>query len=309
MNDLAPALTFPPDDGRAGRAGAAEAPRMEVREAATLILVRAGAAPLEVLMLRRHPESVFAADAWVFPGGQVDPADGAANLTALSRGRTDAQASAALGIPSGGLAFWVAAVRECFEEAGILLARPAAVTRDAESSRQEGFGFDVSVELDAARLVRHRRDLRTGRRTLAELLAAEGLVLDLDGIHYVSHWITPPGDSRRFDTRFFLAATPPAQVASHDAAETVESIWAAPAAVLGRHAAGDVHLVFPTIKTLETLARFDTVESLLAAARTIGPVPVSAPRFKGDPRTAPSALEGKIGGMRLQPPRDRSLHA
>jgi hypothetical protein len=150
------------------------------------------------------------------------------------------------------------------------------------------------------------------------VLAAEDLVLDLDGMYYVSHWITPPGGSRRFDTRFFLAAAPPDQVASHDATETVDSVWTTPAGVLSRYAAGEAHLVFPTIKNLETLARFDTVEQLLEAARTIGPVPASAPRFPGDLRTAPAVLArgpgyprsaSKIGGMRLQPPPDRSLHA
>src|SRR5207249_5937565 len=102
------------------------ASRVEVQPAATVMLVRdAGTAgcSLEVLMLRRHPEAVFAADAWVFPGGRVDDADHHAAPGAL--GPSDAEASAALGLPSGGLAWWVAAARECFEEAGILLARHA----------------------------------------------------------------------------------------------------------------------------------------------------------------------------------------
>jgi 8-oxo-dGTP pyrophosphatase MutT (NUDIX family) len=305
MNDLAPAPPFPGDGGPAGRSRGGATPGVEVREAATLILVRTATTSLEVLMLRRHPQSVFAADAWVFPGGQVDGADSAQDVAALCQGPTDAEASATLGIASGGLAYWVAAARECFEEAGILLARPA---------------------VDEARLARHRRDLHAGRRTLAEVLAADDLVLDLGGMYYVSHWITPPGGSRRFDTRFFLAAAPPGQVASHDAAETVESVWTTPAALLSRYAAEEAYLVFPTIKNLETLARFDTVEQLLEAARAIGPVPASAPWFAGDPRTAPATLARgpgrpriagvrgapevtKFGGMRLQPPPDRSLHA
>ena len=265
-------------------------------------------------MLRRHPQSVFAPDAWVFPGGQVDGADGAADVATACQGLTDAEASATLGIASGGLAFWVAAARECFEEAGILLARPAA--RGAERPRGE--------TLDATRLARHRRDLHAGRTTLAQVLAAEDLVVDLGRVYYVSHWITPPGGSRRFDTRFFLAATPPAQMASHDAAETVESVWTTPAALLSRYAAGEVHLVFPTIKNLETLARFDTVDQLLETARALG----SAPGFPGHPpmacaaaaagaRGAPgngsvrgaSELTSKLGGMRLQPPPDRRVNA
>jgi 8-oxo-dGTP pyrophosphatase MutT (NUDIX family) len=237
-----------------------------VRQAATLILVRAAAAPLEVLMLRRHPQSVFAPDAWVFPGGQVDGVDSAWGVAARCQGPTDTEASAALGLPSGGLAFWVAAARECFEEAGILPARPAGGPDDAP--------------LDGARLARHRRDLRAGRTTLADVLVAEDLVLDLDGMYYVSHWITPPGGSRRFDTRFFVAGAPSGQIASHDAAETVDSVWTTPADVVGRYAAGQAHLVFPTIKSLEMLARFDTAGELLEAARALGPCVSGHPRHR-----------------------------
>jgi 8-oxo-dGTP pyrophosphatase MutT (NUDIX family) len=255
MNDAAPAAPFPGNGGRAGRSGADERPGPEVRPAATVMLVRAQEAPLEVLMLRRHPQSVFAADAWVFPGGRVDESDGA--VGALRHGPTEAQASAALGLSSGGLAFWVAAARECFEEAGILLARRAG---DGEWVLPTG-------ELEAARFARHRRDVHTGCRSLAEVLSAEDLVLDLGQVHYVSHWITPPGNTRRFDTRFFLAAAPPGQVAAHDTSETVESCWSTPAEALARHAAGEIHLVFPTIKNLEALAQFRSAADVLEAAR------------------------------------------
>jgi hypothetical protein len=123
------------------------------------------------------------------------------------------------------------------------------------------------------------------------VLDAEGLVLDLSGVHYVSHWITPPGHTaRRFDTRFFLAVAPPAQVASHDTTETVESLWTAPADVLARGAGGEIHLVIPTIANLEALTRFSSTAELVAAARAIGPVPVAAPRFRGDPSVPGSPL-------------------
>jgi NUDIX domain. len=248
------------------------APAVEIRPAATLMLVRDGVEGMEVLMLRRHPDAVFAADAWVFPGGAVDPAD--ADIPAVGvLGPTDADASAAIGVPSGGLAFFVAAARECFEEAGILLARHAS----------SGAPLDPSSDLDAIRLARHRRDLHAGRRSLAEMLGNEDLVLDLTGLCYVSHWITPPGPPRRFDTRFFVAPAPAGQAASHDTSETVESVWTTPTRALERRRAGEIHLVFPTIKNLESLARFPSSTDLLEAARAIDSVPLTAPRFPHDP--------------------------
>ncbi|HEY3238514.1 MAG TPA: NUDIX domain-containing protein [Acidimicrobiia bacterium] len=256
------------------------APVVEIRPAATLMLVRDGVDGMEVLMLRRNPDSIFAADAWVFPGGAVDPADGDLPPAGLL-GPTDDDASATLGLSAGGRAFFVAAARECFEEAGVLLARHPS----------SGAVLDTSSELDATRFARHRRDLLAGRRSLAEMLAAEGLVLDLTEVFYVSHWITPPGPPRRFDTRFFVAAAPAGQAASHDTAETVESVWTSPGRALERRAAGEIHLVFPTIKNLEALARFPASADLLAAARAIDTVPLVAPRFGGDSRIPAPALE------------------
>jgi 8-oxo-dGTP pyrophosphatase MutT (NUDIX family) len=230
------------------------APAVEIRPAATLMLVRDGVDGMEVLMLRRHPDAIFAADAWVFPGGAVDDAD--AGLAGVA-GLTDGVASATIGVPSGGLAYFVAAARECFEEAGILLARHAGT----------GEALGTSSELDTTRFNRHRRDVLAGRRTLADVLAAENLTLDLDGLVYVSHWITPPGPPRRFDTRFFVAPAPEGQAASHDTAETVESVWTTPNRALERRAAGEIHLVFPTIKNLEVLARFPARAALLTELR------------------------------------------
>ena len=259
------------------------ASHVEVQPAATVMLVRDagahGGGPLEVLMLRRHPESVFAADAWVFPGGRVDAGD--AGPAPIGAGPSDAEANAALRLPSGGLAYWVAAARECFEEAGILLARHP----------DTGAWLDTSSELAATRFARLRRDVHSGAATLGAVLEAEGLVLDLSGVHYVSHWITPPGrTARRFDTRFFVAVAPPAQVASHDAAETVESLWTTPADALARSAGGEIHMVIPTIANLEALTRFSSTAELVAAARAIGSVPVAAPRFRGDPAVPGSPL-------------------
>jgi 8-oxo-dGTP pyrophosphatase MutT (NUDIX family) len=256
---------------------------VEVQPAATVMLVRnAGGGrggSLEVLMLRRHPESVFAADAWVFPGGRVDAADAAG--APIGAGPSDEEASQALGLPTGGLAYWVAAARECFEEAGILLARHG----------DTGAWLDTSTEWSSARLARNRRDVHAGVASLGDVLEADGLVLDLSGVHYVSHWITPPGrTARRFDTRFFVAEAPPNQAVSHDASETVASVWTTPADALDRGAAGEFTLLIPTIANLKSLGQFSSTEELVAAARAIGHVPLAAPRFRGDPSVPGAAL-------------------
>ena len=287
------------------------APHVEVQPAATVMLVRdAGDGPdgsLEVLMVRRHPESVFAADAWVFPGGRVDAGDALA--APIAAGPSDEEASRILGLPSGGLAYWVAAARECFEEVGILLARHAGTgawldTTAFGGSRRQDQGDTPYPpgEWSSARLARHRRDVHTGAASFASVLEAEGLVLDLSGVHYVSHWITPPGRARarRFDTRFFVAVAPPDQPVSHDAAETVESVWTTPAAALARGADSEITLLIPTIANLKSLAQFRSTKELVAAARAIGPVPVAAPRFRGDP-TVPTGVLAPIPPADTEP--------
>ena len=267
VNDPVPAAPFPPGGGRDPGA-----PLPAVRDAATVILVRDAPTGVEVLMLRRHPESVFAARAWVFPGGVVEEGD--LEAASLVRGLTDAEASTALGLASGGLAYWVAAVRECFEEAGILLA-----------VRPDGAPLDVASPWVANRFARHRRDIHRGRRSLAEVLVAEGLVLDCSDVHYVSHWITPPGGTRRFDTRFFVAPAPPGQSAVQDSAEIDGAAWISPAAALEGRRSGDFHLVYPTIKNLQALAGFQRTAELLEAARAEGPPggPGVSPDIGGPP--------------------------
>jgi 8-oxo-dGTP pyrophosphatase MutT (NUDIX family) len=185
----------------------------------------------------------------------------------------------------------VAAARECFEEAGILLARHALTGAWLDTATLPSRGTPPDPRGGAARLARHRRDIHAGAASFGAVLEAEGLVLDLSGVHYVSHWITPPGrTTRRFDTRFFVAAVPPGQVASHDATETVESVWATPADAVARGADGEIVLVIPTIANLKALAQFSSTEELVAAARAIGQVPVAAPRFRGDPSVPAGVL-------------------
>jgi 8-oxo-dGTP pyrophosphatase MutT (NUDIX family) len=247
---------------------------VEVRDAATVMLVRDGSdGRLEVFMLRRNLNSDFVGGAYVFPGGAVDPADRHADLEAICEGRADAEASALLDLdpPEGGLAYWVAAIRESFEEAGVLLAYD-----------RDGTIVDLRDPGEEERFSVHRKAVDTGERRLIEVCAEEGLRLAVDGMHYWSHWITPVGPPRRYDTRFFIAAAPIGQSPLHDDRETIANEWIAPGVALERHRDGEFDMIFPTIKNLEALARFDTAAEALAAAAVIEKVPAILPRVVQD---------------------------
>lgn len=245
--------------------------QVPVRDAATVMLVRDGLDGLEVFMLRRNLNSDFVGGAYVFPGGAVDPQDREAHLDDVCRGRTDADASAQLGIERGGLAFWVAAIRECFEEAGVLLA-------------YDGDGKVVGLDdpSTAERFTVHRSAVDRSERRLVDVCAEEGLRLAVDTIWYFSHWITPEGAPRRYDTRFFVAAAPPAQTPLHDNREAIAHCWIRPADALERHRAGEFDLIFPTIRSLVALERFGGAAEVLAAAAAIDVVPTYLPKIVED---------------------------
>jgi 8-oxo-dGTP pyrophosphatase MutT (NUDIX family) len=242
-------------------------------------------APLEVLMVQRNLRADFVGGAHVFPGGAVDPADGGAVAEACARGRTDAEASETLGVAAGGLAYWVAVLRECFEEAGLLLAY----------GPDGGTLLSLDGPGEAERFARLRSDVNAGRRRFLEVCAAEGLSLAVDRVHYFAHWITPEGAHRRYDTRFFVAGAPPGQVPAHDAAETVDAEWVRPAVALARHRRGEIELIFPTIRNLQAIGRFATAGELLAAAATAGRVPAILPRVVVDGRAVRILLPGDAG--------------
>jgi len=225
-----------------------------VRDAATVMLVRDGRVGMEVFMLRRNLDLDFVAGAYVFPGGAVDDADRHAEAESACDGLSDDQASSVLGVPAGGLAFWVAAVRECFEEAGVLLACGA-----------DGEVVSFADAATEARFSTYRDAVHAGELRLVELCRIENLRLMTDRIHYFSHWITPVGPPRRYDTRFFVAAAPPDQEPLHDGGETIASVWVRPADALARHHAGTLDLILPTIRTLEDIALFDGTADLLSA--------------------------------------------
>lgn len=233
------------------------------RPAATVVVVRDAPLGIEVLLLRRAERGDLNSGAWVFPGGLVDAADRAA--LPFCRGVEPARADARLGVAEHALDYWAAAVRECFEEAGLLYARAHDGT---------------PLVIDAARRERleaWRGPLQRGERSLAALCHEEGLSLAADELVYFSHWVTPPGRAKRFDTRFFIARAPAGQDSSHDDDELVEQLWIAPAAALTR--SEPLKLMTPTLKTLEAIARFADVDALLAWAREERAVPLIQPQI------------------------------
>ncbi|MSQ70121.1 MAG: MBL fold metallo-hydrolase [Betaproteobacteria bacterium] len=242
-------------------------PALVPRPAATLILARDTDAGIEVFLLRRTHLAAFAGGNYVFPGGALDPSDHHDHWSGHSESMDDAAASRLLSLEQGGLAYWVAAVRECFEEAGLLLACD-------ERGELLAIG-DTSAASDFASL---RAQLLAGSLSFAELCEARNLRLALDRVAYFSHWITGQGRPRRFDARFFVAVAPPLQTGSHDANETVDHVWIRPAEALERHRGGTLTLMFPTIKTLEALAKFDATEALMQHARTPRAIAPTMPR-------------------------------
>ncbi len=235
------------------------------RPASTVIVLRSGpSGGIETFMVHRDPLSRFAADAFVFPGGTVDVGDWASGGVPPCTGLTIAEAHRRLGERGGdvpddaglSLALYVAAVRELYEEAGIMLARPLAGP----------CGAHLSAET-CAQLATLRPALQRGERTLSSV--AEHLSFDLvpEELVYFSHWITPEASPRRYDTRFFVVEDRLGQTASHCGIETVDGQWFAPADALRRAEAGEITLVAVTVEHLRVLAQHTTVASALAFAR------------------------------------------
>lgn len=220
------------------------------RLAATLVVVRDAPAGLEVLLLQRADRGDHNSGAWVFPGGLLDGADAQARGHCV--GPDDTVASALLGVASGGLDHGIAAIRETFEEAGLLFADTA-----------DGRAVDLQSEA-GHRLGDCRGALQRGETTLAELCRNVGLRLRTDRLHYIAHWLTPLGRAKRFDTRFFLAVLPPGQASAPDAVETVQQVWLPPAQALSPQ--NTRRLMTPTRAVLEQLARFADTTALLAWA-------------------------------------------
>ena len=223
-----------------------------IRQAATVLLLRDGAAGLEVWLLRRTKGMPFAGGMSAYPGGGVDERDGDTELAWV--GPPPAEWAAALGCDERLARELVcAAVRETFEEAGVLLASPA-----------DGSGVvpDVSGEDWEAQ----RQALLAHELSLAELLAGRGLALRADLLRPFAHWITPPQERRRYDTAFFAALLPAGQEARDVSGEADEAVWTTPAAALQEHAAGTRPMLPPTIHTLGQLQPFPDAATALAGS-------------------------------------------
>jgi 8-oxo-dGTP pyrophosphatase MutT (NUDIX family) len=230
--------------------------------AATLVLVRDGAAGLEVLMLKRHENTVFSG-ALVFPGGRVDPEDGVEALIARCR--------AVPGVDRAAMRFRVAAIRECYEEAHLLLAR-----RAGEANLLSTPALDA-LETDAAQHL-------GGPRHFADLLASGQLELATDQLVPFARWVTPERSPRRYDAMFFLARSPDGQVVRPDGREAVAAAWLTPAAFLAEADAARERLVFATRMNLLRLAKSgDTVAALAAAAGTAAFIAPLCPEFYRGP--------------------------
>jgi 8-oxo-dGTP pyrophosphatase MutT (NUDIX family) len=230
--------------------------------AATVMLLRDGPAGLEVFMVERHREVDFVAGALVFPGGKVEASDMDPRLAPRCPG--------SYGLDPAGLTLRVAAIRETFEECGVLLAREPGASELLAAGRL------LAIE------ERHRAALAAGSIGLAEIAVEEDLELATEALVPFAHWITPEAMPKRFDTHFFLAAAPAHQLAAHDGGESVDSVWTTPAAALEAGRERRRSIIFPTLLNLRKLGRSASVAEALAAARRARIVTV-LPRLEAGP--------------------------
>jgi len=244
------------------------------RPASTILLLRDGAGgEIEVFMMVRHYEIDFNSGALVFPGGSVDKGD----EEIIARPELY---SGSEGLDSAALSFRIAAIRETFEESGILLARPKGSKALIDPKR--------ASEVEAL----SRADLCESKTSFLTVLADNGLVLALDELVPYAHWITPEGMPKRFDTWFFLAAAPPEQAGAHDGKESTDSIWVSPREALAGGESGRFKLPFPTTRNLIKLGKQPSVRAALEDSR-------------GRPVVAVMPVMTKLnGGRQLRIPRE-----
>jgi 8-oxo-dGTP pyrophosphatase MutT (NUDIX family) len=227
--------------------------------AATIILLRdCMDENFEVFLMQRDKQQAFMGGAYVFPGGRMDANDCETALAGFILGVSPSEARTILNEPElddkTALGLYLCAIRETFEESGVLLAQ-----------RVSGGKLDFSNDETMARFARYRRQLHDSEITLLQFAIQEDIRFQLNQIIPYSHWITPEVESKRFDTRFFIARMPTGQAPIHDALEMTGSTWMTPAEALDRHKTGEILLMPPTLKTLEELADFSSIDLVFSA--------------------------------------------
>ncbi|MGO2136196.1 MBL fold metallo-hydrolase [Marinobacter sp.] len=245
----------------------------DIRPAATLALVRDTQSGLEILLLQRTWGAVFLPGYYVFPGGAVDQHDSQGRDH--TAGPADTEISHTMSLNEGGADYMLAAVRECFEEAGVLV---------AVDSDKRTIGADHAAHND-------RKAVFRGELSLAELCSRHQLTIPLDRLAYLSHWVTPPGPPRRFDTRFFITKAPQSQPVQHDGDETIAHVWISPAKALEEHRSGQRLMTLPTIRTLRVLRDFDNTDNLMRYAWANPPEPFPSQPWPASRRGEPVVLE------------------
>lgn len=224
-----------------------------IEPAATLILVRDSHEGPQVLMQQRNPNAVFVGGAWVFPGGKVDAEDSHPCWQQLAECLDEESACQILDLENqsspynldqihpdeantnhqaNALAYWVAALREAFEEAGLLLVKQSIHNEQREQWREQ---------------------LLNQRLSWRQIIADNGLTLDLSSLRYLSRWVTPPNNPRRYDTRFFITKAPEEQEPTHEDYEAIQTCWITPKDALSAYQNKKMKLIFPTIMTLKAM--------------------------------------------------------
>jgi len=246
------------------------------RPAATIVLLRDAEPEMEVLLMRRNRSAGFVPGAYVFPGGRVDGSDAGSALIECLDGLTPESAAERLDMSDAdppAIAYYLAALREAFEETGILV-----------GLRSDGSAPPTAAEDDVVDAVRD--DVMEDRISFAEAISRLQCRIPGDAVEYVAHWITPKPEPRRYDTRFFAARVRPGSTPIVDPREMTDAQWLSPRVALRRADLGELPMVFPTIKTLQDLVGYDSVDAALASfgadpIRTIMPTLVITPTGVG----------------------------
>jgi 8-oxo-dGTP pyrophosphatase MutT (NUDIX family) len=233
------------------------------RPSSTIVLLREAEGAPQVLMVHRHARTAFGNN-YAYPGGVLDRCDCEVHARCAAPSARDADRL--LGVEQNGLDYYSAAIRELFEETGVLLAR--------KSDGQSLSGDPATVR----ELHELRTGLNAGRISWAELLREHDFLLATDGLEYFAHWITPVSEPKRFSTRFFMAQAPDGQEASHDGAELIDSRWMTAREVLRAGKSGEIKLIFATYKILLGIADLGSAGEVMAWAREVAAAGVAAVR-------------------------------